>query len=149
MDKYQPEEDILYLVKTLNKELWLDMDRRLSEYDLTGVQYRLLNFLYREVALGQGTVHQNDLEKNFGLSKSTISGLVDRMAKKELIQRVNDKPYVSLVPTQKGLDIITAIKSQRNQTIVKLTRGLKEEDINQMKEDIRLLIKNIKEEENV
>lgn len=149
MEKYQPEEDILYLVKTLNKELWLDMDKRLSEYDLTGVQYRLLNFLYREVALEQGTVHQNDLEKNFGLSKSTISGLVDRMAKKELIQRVNDKPYVSLVPTQKGLDIITAIKSQRNQTIVKLTRGLKEEDINQMKEDIRLLIKNIKEEENV
>lgn len=147
MEKFQPDEDLLFLVKTLNKELALDFDKRLSEFGLTGSQGRLLFFLHRKVTVNQEVIHQNDLEKTFGLSKSTVSGLVDRLAKKELIERINDKPYISLVPTANAVKIVDSVKSQRNKTIEKLTQGLSEDDVERMKNNIKLLIKNIKEED--
>lgn len=147
MPQAHQEEDILYLVKSLSKLLARDFDKRLEEYDLTGQQGRLLFFIYKQTKIEGTTVHQNDIEKNYLLSKSTVSGLVDRLVKKGLIERVNEKPYVSLIPTDKGSDIVVHIHLNKIQTIKKLTQGLSDEEIQRMISNIKLLITNLKEEE--
>lgn len=147
-DHNNHSEDVIYLIKCLNKELAKDFDKRLAEFGLTGQQGRLLFFIYCQTHNEGAVVHQNDIEKAFLLSKSTVSGLVDRLVKKELIERVIESPYVSLVATQKGVDIVESIKKNKNQTIKKLTQNLSEEEVQRMIQNIKLLIKNIKEDED-
>lgn len=146
-DQNNHSEDIIYLIKCLDKELAKDFDRRLAEFGLTGQQGRLLFFIYCQTHHEGNIVHQNDVEKTFLLSKSTVSGLVDRLVKKELIERVIESPYVSLVVTQKGTDIVESIRKNKNQTIKKLTQNLSDEEVQRMIQNIKLLINNIKEEE--
>lgn len=150
MENINSEQDLLFLIKYLNKLLAMDFDKRLGEYDLTGSQGRLLFYLNKKVFIEGEVIHQNDIEKRFGLSKSTVSSLVDRLAKKELIERVNDKPFVSLVPTEKGRCIVNHFHNTHEQTIEKLTSGLDKTAVENMISNIKLLIKNLeKEEEDV
>ena len=137
MENINPENDILYLVKTLNKALAQDFDKRLAEYDLTGQQGRLLFYINRTVNIEGNKLHQNDIEKLLGLSKSTVSGLIDRLETKELIKRVPAHPYVEIVPTKKCSNIVNHIHSNRDRAIEKLLKGFTVEE----KESI---IKNIK-----
>ena len=146
MENQKQNEDIIYLIKCLDKELAKDFDKRLAEFGLTGQQGRVLFFIKCQTKNGI-VIHQNDIEKNFNLSKSTVSGLVDRLVKKGLIERVIESPYVCLVPTEKGKNIVETIHSHKDQTIKKLTRNLSPEDVERMTQNIKLLISNIKEEE--
>ena len=139
------EEDILLLIKTLNKTLEADLDKRLSEYGLTAVQGRTLFFITRQTVMKNNVIHQNDVEKKFSLSKSTVSGLIDRLVKKGLVERKNESRFVELIPTQEGLEIVKHFHDNRQKLIQKLTRGLTKEQVDLRKANIKLLTNNMKE----
>lgn len=146
MENIQKDEDILLLIKFLSKALDADFDKRLSEYGLTVTQGRTLFYITRQNCK-KNVVHQNDIEKQFNLSKSTVSGLIDRLVKKGLIKRVNDSRYVELVPTEEGISIVSHFHNNRQKVVEKLTKGLSPETVEEMKGNIKLLIKNVKEED--
>ena len=147
MKDYKHEEDILFLVKKLNKDLVNDFDNRLNEFGLTSQQGRTLFFINSKVNLEKQEVNQVDLENRFGLSKSTVSGLVKRMEKNGLITVSRKKNRCYLVPTEKGMQIVSNLHENRYKTINKMFRGFNEEEQKRIITNINKLIMNIEEEE--
>ena len=136
------KEDIIYLIRYLQKLIDKDFDKRLSEYDLTGQQGRILFFTANKVREGID-VHQNDIENEFHLSKSTVSGLVKRMEKKKIITIDKQHPYAIIKPTDNGYSIICHLRKERQESVNKLIEGFKEEDKKRMCENIIKLIENM------
>ena len=132
------EIDILFLIKVLDKRVCEDFDRRLSELGLTSQQGRLLFFVYKNEVDGH-IIRQNDIEKQFHLSKSTVSGLVQRLIKNEFVIRTKN----GLEPTDKGRNVIHELKIGREQTVNRLTQGMDENEKQKLKDGLEKLIENM------
>ena len=136
-------EDIIYLLKYLQKLLDSDLDKRLVEQDLTGQQGRILFYINKEVNCLGHEVHQNDIEREYHLSKSTVSGIVKRLEKKEIITIEKQHPYAILKPTDKGCAIIEHIHMHKEKTINQLTKDLNEEEKQTIIKLLNKLIENM------
>ena len=144
------EDDIIILIKLVNKELKADFDQRLNEYGLTSQQGRLLFFINGKVNFDNDEVHQNDIEKKFHLSKSTVSGLVTRLIKTGYIEKEIKPPYCNLKPTEKGEAIVDEIIKKRKCTLNKLLKGFNKEEKDYVMTILKKLLFNMKgENENV
>lgn len=142
----QIELDVISYIKFLNKLLTLDFDKRLSEYGLTCQQGRVLFYIYRKTNEGL-EVHQNDIEKQFNLSKSTVSGLVKRMMKNDLINKNQSHPYCTLTPSEKGCGIVDNIHKNRLKTTNKILQGFDEKQQKEINNLLEKMIKNMEKEE--
>ena len=136
------KNDIIYLLKYLNQLINKHFDKRLAEYGLTGQQGRILFFIANKTKENI-EVHQNDIESEFHLSKSTVSGLVKRMEKKGIISTTKKKNYVILKPTDSGLSIICHIRERKNESLSLLTDGLGKEEYDKLCNKIIKLIENM------
>lgn len=146
MDKKIPEKDILYYTKSLNQLITADFNKRLSDCGLTCQQGRVLFYINRCNVDGVD-VHQNDIEKRFNLSKSTVSELVKRMQKNDLIEKVNNPPYCVLKATEKGKSIVDNIHQNRQRTIDKLLDGFNQKEHKELLQMLERLIENMRREE--
>ena len=131
------KDNIIYLTIYLRKLIDKDFDNRLSEYGLTGQQGRILFFIFHS----EKEIHQNDIENEFHLSKSTVSGLVKRMEKKGVININKQARFAVLTVSDQGKDIIEHLKASRQDAINTLTKGL---DNKQKEEICSYLVKMIK-----
>ena len=143
---FKQDEDILYKTKILSKKMRACFDKKLLEFDLTAQQGRALCYICQNKAQSKET-HQNDIEKCFELSKSTVSGLIDRLEKKDLIKRIPAGACTKIVPTAKGHDVIELINKGRNETMTKLLNGFNEDEQSEIFNIITKLLENLKEEE--
>lgn len=143
MANFDCRNDIIYLIKHLSKLLQADFDRRVSEIGLTGVQARVLFFIIRKTNDEKVEVHQNDIEREFKLAKSTVNGLVSRLLKTGYVTKRNDKKYVVLVPTDVGIEAVGKIKNGRIETVDKLFSGYTEEEKATTLERLNVLIDNL------
>lgn len=139
-------DDILFLIRKLSKEIRGSFNKRLEECGLTAQQGRILLFINCNYE-NKKEVHQNDLEKEFGLSKSTVSGLLDRLESKGLIVRISEKRYSKLEPTDKGRAIVNNVHEGRNETINKLLKNFDDNQKDELILLIKKLLNNIKEED--
>ena len=137
------KNDIIFLIKYLGKLLDKDLDARLSEYDLTGQQGRILFYIAKRTNLDKEEVHQNDIENEYHLSKSTVSGIVKRMEKKGVISIEKQHPYAVLRPTEKGECIIHRLKEHKNEAVEKLNKDLNEKERDSLLKELNKLIKNM------
>ena len=137
------KNDIIFLIKYLGKLLDKDLDARLSEYDLTGQQGRILFYIAKRTNLDKEEVHQNDIENEYHLSKSTVSGIVKRMEKKGVISIEKQHPYAVLKPTEKGECIIHRLKEHKNEAVEKLNKDLNEKERDSLLKELNKLIKNM------
>ena len=133
------KDNLFYLIRYLKKLIDKDFDARLSEHGLTGQQGRILFFIYH----CDKEVHQNDIENEFHLSKSTVSGLVKRMEKKGFIEIKKQHPYAVISVSSLGRDVINHLAAKRIDAIEQLTSGLTEEDKQKVCEYLIKLIKNM------
>ena len=124
----QKLDNIVYLVIYLHKLIDKDFDNRAAKLGITGQQGHILFFIHCNIVHKNTEVHQNDIENEFHLSKSTVSGLVKRMEKKGIITVEKQHPYAILKPTQKGEDIISTLHQNRKDAVSQLTSGLDERD---------------------
>lgn len=143
MAQWNSREDIIYLTKHLAKLLDADFDRRVSEVGLTAAQARVLFFINRKCRFENIEVHQNDIEKEFCLAKSTVNGLISRLLKTKYIIKKNVHPYSVLEITQDGIDSIEKIKQGRTDVINKLFTGYTDEERRITLEKLNKLIDNL------
>lgn len=143
MEKWNPREDIIYLIRHLSKLLQADFDRRVSEIGLTGAQARMLFYIIKQTKDKGVEVHQNDIEKEFQLAKSTVNGLVCRLLKTGYIVKRSVNRYAVLEPTKEGIDAADKIKNGRVETINKLFSGYTEEEKATTLEKLNILIENL------
>ena len=122
------KDNIIYLVIYLHKLIDKDFDNKASSLGITGQQGRILLFINRKTLCEQTIVHQNDIENEFHLSKSTVSGLVKRLEIKGLISIEKQHPYAVIQLSDKGKDIICHLIEHRKENVDQLTKGLDEKD---------------------
>ena len=137
------KNDIIFLTKYLGKLIDKDFDSRLAKYDLTGQQGRILFYIAKKTDCEKQEVHQNDIEQEYHLSKSTISGIVKRMEKKGVISIEKQHPYAVLKPADDGEKIIESLHSQREEAFNILLKDLSEEEKEQVCKLLNKLIENM------
>lgn len=148
MENFKLDFDVIMQIRHLNKCLKKDFDEKLASHGLTGQQGRILfcvNRCYEE----KREIHQNDIEECFNLSKSSVSEIVSRMVANGLIDKVNARPYVTLVPTEKGRSIVNEIHDSKKEVIEKLFKGFSEAEIEKITQNIQRMTNNIEEEDDL
>lgn len=112
-------------VNLLAHKLKKRMNASLAEYGITGVQSRVLHYIQENSA--KGAVFQRDVERAFGLSRSTTTGILQLLERDGVLLRQavpEDARLKSLVPTEKAAEIEACVHAciQRNEEA--LTRGI-------------------------
>ena len=86
MKKVTAKESISNAVVKLFRKVNREHNRRLRDLDLTAEQAHVLTILWRN---GEMTIGQ--LQEALSLSSGTIAGVVDRMAKRKLLERTKSE----------------------------------------------------------
>ena len=92
---------------------------------LTVMQKHILKFILLETLHRE--IYQKDIEEEFQIRKSTVTGILQLMEKNGLILREsvhNDARLKSLVPTEKAAHLDAQIGESLRRTEQRLTRGL-------------------------
>ena len=96
------------LIKIASIQLAREMDTFTHQYQLTGTQMSILNYLYEHSG---EDISQKDLVTEFGVKGSTMSVIVHRMEERNLVTRqiVGRQKYLNLTPNAQTY--ITAIQN--------------------------------------
>ena len=97
------ENKIAVLIKKLSLEIDKLSNPILEPYDLTNSQFKILKFLLNSP---ENSIRQVDVEKYFSMTNPTVTGLVQNLEKKGLIERKinpNDSRSKILCPTEKTM----------------------------------------------
>ena len=96
---------------------------------LTGTHGWVIRYLYKN---RDNDIFQRDIEKTFGVRRSTITSMLQIMEKNGLITR-GSVPYDSrlkkITPTEKALELHRQISSEIDTIEAELSAGLSEEEI--------------------
>ena len=95
--------EISVLIKMSSLILDKHANQLLAPYDLTGSQFRILMLLYQSPS---GNIRQIDIENEFLMTNPTVTGLVQKLEQKELIQRIpntEDRRSKLLVLTERAM----------------------------------------------
>lgn len=98
---------INYLLTVSQHEVFQLLSDRLSSFGITPGQYGVLDCLWENTQCSP-----KELSQELRLENSTISGLLDRMQKKGLIDRVldpNDRRSIQVVLTPEGAALETEV----------------------------------------
>lgn len=99
----QLEECVNYLLTTAQHSVFLKMTEKLSVYDITPIQYAVLYCLWENDKRSP-----KEIAERLKLENSTISGILERMEKKGLIERnisKEDRHFIQVQLTKKGADL--------------------------------------------
>lgn len=139
------DKDLLFLAKRLHKLMDARFTSMLAELDLTAQQGRILLYVNGKTNFKNENVIQKNIEEHFALSKSTVSGLITRMEKKEILKRAQSQGSSNIVLTQKGLELIDIIEKSRYDVKEKCLKGISEEEEETVIKALGKIIENMKE----
>lgn len=101
-----------------------------DEGELTAIQKHVLKFIL--LATLHRDIYQKDVEEEFQIRKSTVTGIMKLMEKNGFIRRVSDEKdarYKKIVPTPKAEALRPDILAHIHETEIRLTRGISENDL--------------------
>jgi DNA-binding MarR family transcriptional regulator len=128
---------INYLLTTAQHQGFQEMSTRLDVYDVTPVQYGVMYCLWVE-----GKNKPKEIAAELQLENSTISGVLERMEKKDLIHRQvskEDRRFIEVVLTEKGKSLQEPILQTVEDVNVDVMSVMSQEEQNTLKESLRLL----------
>lgn len=79
------EKNVIFLLAKANQHLCAVFKKELNGYDLTPQQFSLLTFLWQKDGLSQA-----ELSYKSHIDRATIGGLIDRLCKKGLVNRLSN-----------------------------------------------------------
>mgnify|MGYP005776470933 CR=1 FL=1 len=138
------EKDCGIWISILSHKLKKRMNEKMQALGLTGVQSRVMHYILVKCIDGQ--VFQRDIEKAFGLSRSTATGILKLMEKNGLIQResvASDARLKSLIPTEKAAHLDAQVREDLRQTEIYLTHGLSSEQIAMFMQTAEIMSANL------
>ena len=130
---------INYLLTTAQHTVFQYLNAKLSVYDITPSQYGVLSCLWQ-----RSYATPKQISEILCLETSTISGVLDRMQKKGLIDRSVDKEdrrEVRVIATEKGQALeepISKIIEEVNEEVLKCFSA---EEVDVLKENLRVIAK--------
>ncbi len=142
------ENDISRLLRSLHLEMKKKFNRELESFNLTAVQCQILLFLFRQKQNEKQEINQKDIEKMYGLSNPTVSGILKRMEEKELIVRnicKKDGRYKKIEVADKAIELKNQLHERGKEADSILVHGLSQEEQKEFKRIIEIMINNIKD----
>lgn len=128
MEQRSKKEEIVFLLKFIDKEFKADFQNRLSKYGLTSQQGRLLFYINWKTINNQ-KVRQVDIENHFQLTKSTVHGLVNRMATANFIIKRKEKNSQYIEISKDCKKILEDVFNKRTECFEKMMNGVTDEEI--------------------
>ena len=128
MEQKNKKEELIPLIRIIDKEFKKDFEKRLSEYGLTAQQGRLLFYINWNI-INDKQVRQVDIEKHFQLTKSTVHGLISRMEKANLVVKNQDKNNQYIIITDDCKKILQSVFEKRTECLDKMMASLSDEEI--------------------
>ncbi len=111
------------------------MDEMLSEKELTGVQFGVLQTLVRLEAEGKSEISQRDLEQAGRISHATMTDILRRLEKKGFVrceQSSRDRRFKRIASTEKARLLKDDAHRVEEDTLRWLCRGLAPEQLEQL-----------------
>lgn len=137
------ETDIIFLIKKLNHLIDMDLENKLAKYSITPSQMRILFYVNCHK---DERIRQIDLENHFHFSKSTISGLVNRLINKDYLIRKKEGSTIYLLPGEKVSSFVLEMIKSRDETLELLTHSMNEEEVEELIKNLNTVINNMKGE---
>ena len=111
-------------ISILSRRIHRTIDKEAAQYGLTGVQARILGFVYHKS--DKSDIFQKDIEEELDIRRSSVTSVLQLMEKNGYIQRVSvseDARLKKIILTEKGLEI------QKNvyDFILKIEKSLNDE----------------------
>ena len=124
------------------------MDELLRETDLTGVQLGVLGALDRLEREGADEINQKDLEQLTRVTHPTMTELLRRLEKKELIRcevSSRDRRYKCVSSTEKAAALKQELDRVEEETFRWLCRGLSAGQIEELLRITDIMLQNVTE----
>lgn len=128
---------INFLLTKAQHTVFQYLKANLAQFDVTPVQYGILKCLWDN---GEQTPKQ--IAEILSLDGSTISGIIDRMKNKGLIERVfnnDDRRTLNIVATKHGLELKDSIEKVVDDVNVKVLKMFSPEEKNQLLNYLRAI----------
>ena len=131
------KECINFLLSTAQHNVFQYLRVKLSSLGITPSQYSVLSCLW-----GRSHATPKQLAEILGIETSTVSGLLDRLQKNGLIDRIvnsEDRREVQVIATQKGRDLekpVTVIIDDMNKEVLKT---FTQDEIDKLKSMLRII----------
>ena len=133
----QLEECVNYLLTTAQHSVFLKMTEKLSAFDLTPIQYAVLYCLWENDRRSP-----KEIAERLKLENSTISGILERMEKKDLIKRSiskEDRRFIQVLVTEKGASLENDVLSAVEEVNEEVMSVFSESECESQKSHLRLL----------
>ena len=133
----QLEECVNYLLTTAQHSVFLKMTEKLSAFDITPIQYAVLYCLWENDKRSP-----KEIAERIKLENSTISGILERMEKKGLIQRSiskEDRRFIQVLLTEKGASLEKDVLSAVEEVNDEVMSVFSEDECESLKSHLRLL----------
>ena len=124
---------INYLLTTAQHKVFQEMSSRLEKFDVTPVQYGVMYCLWIE-----GKTKPKEIAAELKLENSTISGVLERMEKKELIERQvskEDRRFIEVVLTALQNPILATVEEVNKDVLSEMSQ----EEQSELKKALRIL----------
>lgn len=135
------------LVKQANNAMNQEMNTFAQRYGLTGMQMSIIDFLTH---FPGNSCDQHQIENEFGIKRSTTTVLLQRMAKKNLIERhplPEDRRQKVVTLTAEGKKLSSDVSAYITQYEEKLKADFSEQDISKIKQFLLTMIEGKNEYE--
>lgn len=147
MDLNDKCNDPLFLIRKITKLLNCNLTKELETLGLTAQQGRVLLFIGGLTCFKKENIHQKDIEEMLELSKSTVSGLMDRLEEKELINRIPVSNSCNIVLTEKAISMLKEIEKNRAEHRASVLQNITDEEKTFLINILNKIIDNLKGEE--
>ena len=121
------------------------LDQRLLEKDLTGVQLGVLKELERLEAAGAAEVNQRDLENASHVTHPTMTEILKRLERKGFIrscQSSHDRRHKCIFSTEKARQLQQEMSYMDSAILVQLSRGLSQQQLEALGEILDVMLDN-------
>ncbi|MBC2581063.1 MarR family winged helix-turn-helix transcriptional regulator [Clostridium sp. DJ247] len=130
-------EELVDIFRSLNNKFKKTIEKEVSEYGITMPQVMLLHVLYHKPG-----ITLNELSKELSLSKSTVSGIVDRLGKSGYVIREipeNNRRIVKISLSNNAIEKAYIIKDIKTKYICQMLQQLDIKEVENMINELKKL----------
>lgn len=134
------ELNIGFLLGNSNRIKERLLDQYLQPANITASQAKVLFHIYR-----LSNMRQCDIGKKLGVDNSAVTRMIDRLEKKNLLQRLpseTDRREVLITLTEEGAELVSDVSELANAAIEELCSPLSTEETETLRTLLRKLIAN-------
>lgn len=132
-------------IKMFNNLLDSKANHDFRRWDLTSSQFSIISYLMDHK---DEKTMQRDLEQTFRLKNPTVTGILNLLEDKGLIQRIQnptDRRSNFIVLTEKSLKLESEIQNAKDTADLFLLKDFSPEQIQQIETHFKLILKNVLE----